>query len=114
MHVTTTTTAVLGAASATAPPLASITAAANCVGACARRRGPPAKRGHSWAGSPVGGREIDHSPKVAEATAAHTHNTPTINMASQYEAPNRGPCPHQRGLLRRDGRSRRRHRIRLR
>jgi hypothetical protein len=29
--------------------------------------------------------DSDQAPNPAEATAAHMHNTPAINMASQYE-----------------------------
>jgi len=81
-----TTKAVCGdAASATTPPAASITAAANCVGAKARSA--------SWAVSTVWLWESDQVPNPAEAAAAHTHSTPAISMASQYESGHRSARP---------------------
>jgi hypothetical protein len=79
MHIITTATAVRGAVNAKAPPLASITAAANCVGAWARGSGSPAKRGDNWAAFPVGGSADPPQPE-AEATAAHMQSTPAMNL----------------------------------
>jgi hypothetical protein len=74
-----TTRAVCGdAASATAPPAASITAAANWVGAMARSASAVVST--AWLC------ESDQVPNPAEATAAETHSTPAINMGSRYEA----------------------------
>jgi hypothetical protein len=69
----TTTKAVCGdAASATTPPAPSIIAAANCVGARARSGSCMAPTVWLW--------ESDQVPNPADATAAHTHTTPAINM----------------------------------
>ena len=61
------------ATSATVPPAASITAAANWVGATARS---------TWrTGSSGRGRASDHSPDAAVTAAAHRHSTAAISMA---------------------------------
>ena len=70
-----------GAASATTPPAASIIAAAKWVGAKARSANCVLAEL-----SGVGRRESDHVPDPAHTTAAHTHNTPAISMASHYES----------------------------
>ncbi len=45
--------------------------------------------------------ESDQVPNPAEATAAHMHTTPAINMASQYEAGRRPARPARRRWYRR-------------
>jgi hypothetical protein len=88
----TTTKAVCGeAASATTPPAPSIIAAANCVGAKARSASCVVPTVCVW--------ESDQVPNPAEATAAHTHSTPAINMASQYESGRRSARPAPQGLV---------------
>jgi hypothetical protein len=75
-----------GAASATAPPAASITAAASCGGASVRVT--------TRAVSGATDRDNDHKPRAATTTAAHTHwgtpakrgDTPAMSMGPQYEA----------------------------
>jgi len=75
----TNTRAVCGeAARATTPPAASITAAANWVG--------PIARTATLVASAVRVCDSDQAPNPAVDNAAHTHSTPVINMASQYEA----------------------------
>ncbi len=69
-------------------PAASITAAANCVGAIARSA--------SAVGSAVGVWHSDQLPNRADAAAAHMHSTPARNIRSPYEAADesahRAPC----------------------
>lgn len=89
MQTITTIKAVCpGAATATTPPAASITAAANCVGAIARSA--------SAVGSAVGVWNSDQLPNRADAAAAHMHSTPARNIRSPYEAADesahRAPC----------------------
>lgn len=89
----TTTKAVRGdAASATTPPAANIIAAANCVGANARSASCVVPTVWLW--------ESDQVPNPAEATAAHTHTTPAISMASQYESGRRSERPAPQGSYR--------------
>jgi hypothetical protein len=67
-----------GAVSATAPPAASITAAASCGGASVRVT--------TRVVSGATDRDNDHKPRAAMTTAAHTHSTPAMSMGPQYEA----------------------------
>src|SRR5271154_2656457 len=78
MHTQITGSAVAaGAASATAPPAASMIAPASCEGATERMISPTV---------PVPtGRANDRSPSTAITAAAHTHSTPAISMGPQYE-----------------------------
>jgi hypothetical protein len=88
----TTTNAVCGdAASATTPPAASIIAAANCVGARARSASCVVPTVWLW--------ESDQVPKPAEATAAHTHTTPAINMGLTIRVPLSIRVPGSTGLV---------------
>src|ERR1700757_2728418 len=61
------------------PPAASITAAANWVGATARSTccAPPAAAGRANA----------RAPSNADAAAAHRHTTAATSMGQQYESP---------------------------
>ena len=87
-HTITTTRAVSGdATSATTPPAASITAAANCIGPMARSASALVLVVSQLAVLLVVWlRESDQVPNPADTTAAHTHSTPAINMGSQYES----------------------------
>jgi hypothetical protein len=79
---------------ASAPPAASIIAAANCGGAIECGGvvwGVPSRQADSPVVSAAPDRDNDRNPSAVEAIAAHTHSTPAMSMESQYEAA--GPQP---------------------